>query len=203
MKVSPRLVEGIGLAFLSALVMPLMMLNIFSGLVGGIWLAILGKWKLIGAGLLLSFAMPWAYAIISLPAFGLAALAILAKEKGSKINLFVLGFLSSIYNYVLLSLWNIVVLSNYLRGTESGSFVPHLLWAYSIAMAPLGYMASKEPPDSTGTTIGLFFAEVCFIILAISWFFRIPFKSSILIISVLIIILSFIISIFTVSPKSE
>lgn len=32
MKVSPRLVEGIGFAFLSALVMPLVVLNIFSGL---------------------------------------------------------------------------------------------------------------------------------------------------------------------------
>ena len=34
-------------------------------------------------------------------------------------------------------------------------------------MAPLSYMASKEPPDSAGTSMGLLFVQLGFVLLTI------------------------------------
>jgi len=202
MKMSSGLTTEIGSAFLSIIVMPLIILNIFSGIVGGIWLAIIGQWKLIIAGLLLSIVMPYIYAIVSLPGIGLSVVAVSAGEKGSKLGVLILSFLSSIYDYALLSVWSLFVLLFFIQRMESGSFIPYLLWAYSTVMAPLGFMASKEPPDSTGTSLGLFFVEICFIVLAILWILSIPFNSTILIISCLVIVFSLIVSILAVSTVS-
>jgi len=182
--------------------MPLIILNIFSGIAGGIWLIIIGQWKLIVAGLIFSSIMPWIYAIINLPEIGLGFLAASAWEKGSKLNFSILGFLGSIYNYAVLSIWSLFVLLFIIQRIESGNFVPYFLWAYSTIMAPLGYMASKEPPDSTGTSMGLFFTEIYFIVLAILWILSIPFKSIILITSCLIIFFSLIVIIIAVSEMS-
>lgn len=199
---SSGLTTEIGSAFLSIIMMPLIILNIFSGIVGGIWLAIIGQWKLIGAGLLLSVAMPFFYSIVNLPGIGLGVLAVSAGKKGSKVGFSILAFLASIYNYALLSVWSASVLLFIIQRMESGSFIPYLLWAYSTVMAPLGYMASKEPPDSTGTSMGLFFAEICFIVLAILWIISIPFNSTRLITACLVIVFSLTVTILSVSEMS-
>jgi hypothetical protein len=184
----------VGSAFATMILMPLIILNIFSGIVGGIWLAIIGQWKLIVAGLVLSFVMPWIYSIVSLPAMGLGMLASSAGERGYKISAFILISLASIYNYALLAGWTLLVLLFFIRNIESGSFVPYLLGGYATAMSPLGYMASKEPPDSTGTSLGFLLAEICFIVLAVLWILSVPFKSTIIIISSLVIVFALVVS---------
>ena len=60
-------------------------------------------------------------------------------------------------------------------------------------MAPLGYMAKGEGPDSTGTSLGLVFAEISFLVLASLWYFDAYFDT--LRVTFLCLVLAF--SIFT------
>jgi len=47
--------------------LPIMILNMVGGIIGGIWLAILGEWGLIGIGILLMFTSHWILAILMMP----------------------------------------------------------------------------------------------------------------------------------------
>lgn len=192
----------VGSAFVSMVVMPLIVLNLFSVIVGGIWLAIIGQWWTIGQGLVFGFVMPWIYAIVILPSLGLSALAVKAADRGNKPYVVILSFIVSMFNYILIAIWGFLIFSFFARSIGSNSYVPYLLWIYSTTMAPLGFMASKEPPDSTGTSIGLFFAQLNFIALTILWFLSARWYVVSVTIASLIIAFSLIIAVSAASMMS-
>lgn len=144
----------------------LIMANFFSGIVGGLWLAFSGGLSLVLYGIVLSIIMPWGYTLAALPQMGLAALLVNFVEKGNKLIVSILGFTTSVYGNFILALWTIFVFEVLVK-SQPQSLIPLLLWGYSTTMAPLSYMASKEPPDSTGTSMGLLFAQLSFILLTI------------------------------------
>jgi len=161
----------IGMGTISVLVTIIIILNFLSGIVGGIWLAILGHWGSIGWGFGLGFIMPWAFTIASLPAMGLGVLLAFLMEKGSKTFTAIIGFSTSLYSNVLMAAWVIFVFGFFMGRADSKSFIPYLLWGYSAMMAPLAYMASKEPPDSVGTSMGVLFSQLCYFVWVMHFFF--------------------------------
>ena len=165
-----KLAANVGMATFSLIIMIVTFLNFISGIVGGIWLAILGHWGSIGIGFGLGFVMPWIWTIASIPAMGLGFVLAFFAEKGSKTFTGILVFLTSIYNNALLALWVIWVFGFFMSRADSKSLIPYLLWGYSVMMAPLTYMASKEPSDSMGTTRGVFFAQLCYLIWVLFYF---------------------------------
>ncbi len=160
---------AVGGAIISVLVTILIILNFLSGIVGGIWLAIEGQWRTIGWGFGLGFAMPFAWMLASLPTMGLVLLVGAFAEKGSRFFAGVIGFLGSLYSNTLISLWVFYVFVFFMGRSAAGSQFAYLFWAYSTMMAPLSYMASKEPPDSIGTSLGLFCAQLLFLVLSLLW----------------------------------
>lgn len=144
----------------------LIAVNFFSGIIGGLWLVFSGGLFLVLYGIVLSIVMPWAYTVAFLPQMGLAALLVKPMEMGNKLLVLILGFLASSYGNLILAIWTVFVFEN-LVVQPRYSFIPLLLWGYSTMMAPLSYMASKEPPDSTGTSMGLLFAQLSFVLLTI------------------------------------
>jgi hypothetical protein len=161
---------SVGSAFISIIVTILIALNCLSGIVGGIWLAIKGQWGLIAWGFVLGFVMPWAWTLASLPSMGLAFLVGLLADKGSRVFTTVFGFLSSIYSNILVAFWVFYVFGFFMGRGSPDTYIPYLLWGYSAMMAPLSYMASKEPPDNIGTSLGLFCAQLSFFTLTLFWF---------------------------------
>ena len=75
-------------------VVPLSLLNIFGGVVSGVWLAILGEWRVIGTGVLALFVSGMALGLAMMPGliFSLPAAAML--ERGNKIGGYIFTFLS-------------------------------------------------------------------------------------------------------------
>lgn len=188
----------VGTATISFIATIVMILNFFSGIVGGIWLGILGHWGSIGIGFGLGFAMPWIYSLASLPAMGLGVVLAFFAERGSKTFTGILGFLTSIYNNALLAVWVIWVFGFFMGRAEAKSFIPYLLWGYSTMMAPLSYMASKEPPDSMGTTLGVFFAQLCYLIWVLFFFFGktfLPWLYTIIVVGVLFSLFAIVLAI--------
>jgi len=144
----------------------LVIINFFSGIIGGIWLALSGGLSLVIYGIILSIAMPWAYTIAFLPQMGSMLLLSKLEESGNKILVAIFGFIVSIYGNIILAIWSVIVFENLVVG-RSQHILPLLFWSYSTVMAPLSYMVSKEPPDSTGTSMGLLFAQLSFILLTV------------------------------------
>ncbi len=160
-----------GLA-LKGLVTLLVFINAFSGIVGGIWLAIIGQWGTILAGFGYSFIMPFIYGLVILPNMGLLLLLSKAVEKRNKFFTGLLGLVSGLYTYGVLGFWVMLVFSNFVLKAELKDFFPLLLWGYSTAMAPLSYMASKEGDDNS-SGFALLFAQVMYLVMTLIWFFGI------------------------------
>lgn len=157
----------------TALVTMLFFLNVFAGLIGGIWLAFLGQWGVLLIGFLYSIAMPFVYSILALPNMGIAFLLMKAVESRNKFFTGLLGLISTLYTYGLFTWWVIIVFAAFVLEAGVTDFIPLLLWGYSTVMAPLSYMASQEGEDDS-SGFALLFAQVMYLVVVIIWFFGIP-----------------------------
>lgn len=153
------------------LCIPIIILNFVGGIVGGIWLAFLGEWKLIGIGILLLFTFHWVLAIFMMPSLPLAGLAALFFEKNNPLG-YVLAYISQLYTNLLVigtCALAFFVCSSYYTGSISFSYMPYLLWSWGMALGPWQYFASKEP-DNEYSAITLFSASVFYLLFIISMF---------------------------------
>jgi len=179
-------------AALSLTLVILWALNVFSGIVSGVWLAVIGEWRLIGVGIMMSLAMPWAFMIVMLPQLGLMGLLGPVVDRGKTFLLWPVGFLTSLYGNTVIGVWVFLVFLVFSAHMGNGNHIPLLLWGYATSMAPLAYMASKEPPDSTGTNVGLLLAQLAYVLLVILHYSVDSFKVSIVGVSCLISVCSLV-----------
>jgi hypothetical protein len=193
----------VGLGALSAIMTILVAFNFLSGIVGGIWLALRGEWGSIGWGLLLAFTMPWLWTIASLPAMGMTLLVVRLAEGRHRVFTAVLGFLSALYSNAVVALWVILVFSFFMRRSASDSRIVYLLWGYSTMMAPLSYMASKEPPDSTGTSLGMLCAQLSFFLVTLLWYLETEFRTVVLALSAMIVCFSLFAVLLSMSSETS
>jgi hypothetical protein len=157
---------------MTAVSVPLMILNVFGGIVAGIWLAILGKWGVIGWGIAAMIFGPWIVSLGMLPGLLFAGPAVLL-EKRLKASLYFFAFLGSIYTAAVLVVWCMGVLWFFVTKAEAhsiGSLVPVLLWAYGIATGTLSYLAQKDAQGGSGAgaLVATFFAQLGFVIVVIA-----------------------------------
>ena len=165
-----KVLSFVGGAFWATLVITIAFLNYFSGIVAGIWLAILGHWSAIGYGILLSIMMPTAYTIIALPTMLIAPLMMYFIRKNNRLLASIFAFINVLYEKTIIIFWVFLVFRYFTAEATSASFIPLLLLGYSTTLGPLGYMASHEPQGSIGTSMGMFLAIVSYVALVIMWF---------------------------------
>ena len=157
-------------AFIALLVLPFTLLNILGWLVAFVWLAILGQWKEIGIGFAASIGMPLLFPIIDLPNTGFMFAYAYLVGKDFRVLALPFAFLASLWSNLLVMAWCSSISFYYARVSDSENYIPLLLWGYSVAMAPLAYMA-KFDADNPFTRFFLFIAQilciglvVCFVI---------------------------------------
>ncbi|MDB4618240.1 hypothetical protein OAG53_01045 [Akkermansiaceae bacterium] len=148
---------------LTALTIPLVLMNLLGGLVSGIWLAFLGEWKAIGFGILLLIISSFAIGIAMLPGLLFAAPAAAAIEKSNNaLGIFFAG-LSSIYTGVVMFGWAMFVFLFFNKISDSASVIPMLLWSYGAVTGPWAHMAQKDEQASGGRGNSLAFIPVFFL----------------------------------------
>lgn len=155
---------------LSILIIPVMLLNVGGGIVGGIWLAFRGEWRLIITGIVLAAISPWILSILMLPSLGIGMVAMMFKER--KWVLYVLGFFSQVYTNVLIMgtcLLAFFICARHKSGEVDFSAIPYLLWSWGMALGPWQYFASKEP-DNEFSGITLLCATLLYFVFLISLF---------------------------------
>ena len=152
--------------FAAALAVPLGLLNMLGGIIAGIWLAVLGKWGIIGYGVAALFVSGFGLGIAMMPGLLFAAPAAVLHEKGNKLGFYFFGFLGALYTVAVLTAWCIAVLYFFARQADSGSIIPILLWSYGVATGPIGWLAQKEAQGGggEGAMISTFFAQVAYVI---------------------------------------
>jgi hypothetical protein len=151
------IVAIIGSVF-GVLSLPLFLLNMFGGVVSGIWLMVLGRWGEFVLGIFILFGGSFLIGLVLLPSFGVqSAAAVLMKNKRPIISAILL-FLGCLWTYVVMYLWCGVIFSRMVEGAE-GHMIPLALWGYANAVGPWGYMASKDR-EASGSTIAVFAAQL-------------------------------------------
>ncbi len=140
---------------ITALMVPILILNILGGIVGGIWLMIAGEWSLLIGGL---FYMMFGAMIISLllmPGLLFAVPATTFAEKGKFTLFYIFSLLSIAYTYGLIAVSTYYV-ADVALSPQSAPLWASLLWLYAVVLAPWQYMAFKER-DNIFTGMTTFF----------------------------------------------
>ena len=127
-----------------AAAVPLSLVNIFGGVVSGIWLAILGEWGVIGTGILTLLFVPLLLGFALMPGliFSIPAMALFGR--GNKVGGYILVFLDLIYTYGILISWSLSVLIYYTEQASNASLIPILFWSYGVATGPIIFLAFKD-----------------------------------------------------------
>jgi hypothetical protein len=145
------------MAIIEALSAPIMFLNMFGGIIAGIWLIIIGKWAALGIAIASAFVSHFAIGFTMLPAGFISAIAFTRLKKGTGILGHFILLCASIYTFAILWYWSVFIFGVFHAyiGPNGAGKIPLMLMAYSVATAPVGYLASKEG-DSPATTIATF-----------------------------------------------
>jgi hypothetical protein len=153
---------------ITALSIPLMILNMLGGIVSGIWLAILGEWGAVGTGILLFFISTWLLSFALIPSLLFAAPAAYCADKGKTFGLVCFGALTSIYTLGLVTVWCCSILFLFVKDATVSSLIPRLIWSYGVATGPWTYMASKdqgEGGEGFASTMAVFLAELAYLVI--------------------------------------
>lgn len=164
----------------------ILILNFFSGIIGGLWILFVGGWKLIVSGIVISVLMPYGWSIVSMPQLALTPFLIKAEERGNKFWVATFGFIANFYGNVLIVLWISFSLNFFMEYRSQYPLIPLLLLGYSVALGPLQYMAQKEGPESSGSFMGVFLAQIVYIVPAVIVLFGGVISLTILIVIALI-----------------
>jgi hypothetical protein len=150
---------------------PIMFLNMGSGIAGGIWLAILGEWQLLGIGIFLLFISHWILSLLMIPSLPISGLAVHLYEKKNPLR-HIMGYISQLYTnflIVLTCVFAFILCSRFYSGPIGFGLIPYLLWSWGMALGPWQFFASKEP-DNEFSMITLFSASVFYLLFLISLF---------------------------------
>ena len=138
-------------ALITALLIPLMILNLLGGLVSGMRVGGLGEWGAVGWGVLFFFVSTGLLGFVLAPSLLLAAPAIHNAEKGNAFAFFFFSALSNIYTFGVITVWCCGILFLFVKDATASSLVPRLIWSYGVATGPLAYMASRDPEGSASS----------------------------------------------------
>jgi len=168
------------IAILTALTVPIMILNILGGVVSGIWLAILGEWGEIIRGIIFIVVSGFAISFALMPSLLFAGPAVMAIEKGKKTLGVFFGFLSVLYTVILITVWCVWIMWLFVSSATADSFIPLLIWSYGVALAPWMWLAQKDQQGGGGNEYSIFttfFAQISYIIAMLMFFFGATFRT--------------------------
>lgn len=156
------------MGFVTALSIPLMILNILGEIVSGIWLAFLGEWGAVGMGILFFFVSSGLLGFALIPSLLFAAPAAMCAENGKTFGLICFGALSSLYTLGLITVWCCGILFLFVKDAASCSLIPRLIWSYGVATGPWVYMAYKnqgQGGEGFTSTMATFLAELAYVVI--------------------------------------
>ena len=122
--------------------LPLLILNLVSGILGGIWLAVLGEWNVVVVGIVLTLCGKFLVSLLLMPSLILLAPFFAIKKLAESVFVAVpLTILSVTYTYFVMGLWAIGIFWYFSKQVNENAAIPVVFWSYSIATAVWSYLA--------------------------------------------------------------
>ena len=133
-------------SILIILFLPIMILNFFGGVIGGIWLMILGEWGAVGIALGAALFGAFFCSFLLMPGFLFTVPGVALYQKRGVLRLisYPLLFLGLLWTFMVMSIWALGIFHSFLDKSDSTSLVPMMLVAYGAASGPWSYMAQQE-----------------------------------------------------------
>jgi hypothetical protein len=154
-----------------ALSTPLLILNWTAGIVGGIWLTVIGDWGTVGYGVLIILFGMFALTFLVSPGLLIALLGVKLHERHRLLS-YPFYFGAGLYNFTVMTAWCVLIFAFFISRPHVASW-PYILWAYALATSAWAAMAEGEiKTDPTSN--------------AMMWVSGVQFGSLALMISVLI-----------------
>ena len=158
-------------AIISLVSLPLMILNMFGGIISGIWLMILGHWSQFGLGIFILLAGSFLLGLVIMPSIPLELGGVALMSKGKPILATPLLLAANAWIFFVIYLWCGTVFSIMVSGAN-GHIVPSALWGYASAVGPWAYMASKGGNKETGSMLGVLSAQLGCVSMMVGVLFR-------------------------------
>lgn len=158
---------------MAGLTLPLMLLNVFGGIVSGIWLAILGQWWAIGIGLAAIIAHMFVTAPVMLlgVVFGAPGAALISRGH----NVLALPFLllTQLWTYGIIAIWCIASFHYFMSNADHRTYIPLLIWSYGVATGPWANLSQRELRAGGGEAglMATFFAQMAYVVTALALVF--------------------------------
>ena len=129
---------------LKPLILPFTLVTVCGVVVGVVWLAILGKWSVLGNGLFLILGSVPVLMLARSPeiVIGLCARPFLQRRRWS--CGFLLLWLGMLYSDAIVSVWCLTVVVFFVKAAGINATLPALLLAYGVTISPLLYMTSMD-----------------------------------------------------------
>ena len=137
--------------FMGACVGPLMFLNIIGPVIAGLWLAVLGRWGLIGWGVLIVGLGTTCLWLAMIPGWllGMPGVRFISRGRYGLAAMFMSA--AGLYDIAVITMWCVGVLTFFGLRADATPLLPVLVWSYSVATAPISHMAKGEDPSSVRT----------------------------------------------------
>jgi len=125
---------------------PIFILNFFGGIIGGIWLMILGEWGAVGIALAVALFGAFFCGFLSMPGllFSAPGVALYQKKGILRLISYPLLFLGLLWTFMVMSIWALGIFHIFLDKSDSTTLVPMMLVAFGAATGPWSYMAQQE-----------------------------------------------------------
>lgn len=153
---------------------PLGLLNVLVGMVAGSRLAILGRWDLLGFGLLaILIAGLVAAGFARRPGLLLDVPAVARRRPAHPLWIGCLSVLGSVYRVAVVTGWCLGILG-FFAWRGSGNEAAALAWSYAIAAGPIVWMDQNEIQGGGGrhAAVITLFAQVAYVLVVLGMVFR-------------------------------
>ena len=116
--------------------LPIMVLNVFGFIISGVWLLVIGQWRSVVVGVLITMVAPFALGLAIFPGMIFHGPTVYFAERKVTIGVYCFGFLSSIYIYTIIAVWCTGITFYFIRNASPLAFWPLLIWSYGVATSP-------------------------------------------------------------------
>ena len=174
----------------SAVSIPILVMNIVSGIVGGLWLAVLKEWQLIIFGIVWMLFSHWIISLFLIIRMPIEAAVLYFFEKDNKFMQYMFAYLSILYTNLLIigtCAFSFFYCLSYAENSSIITIIPYLLWSWGMALGP--WRNSIEQSEDNETEVfTVFFASFFYLLFLVS----LPVSSAINTIVVTLFILTFV-----------
>jgi hypothetical protein len=163
-------------AFLGGLLMTMMfivsIINISAGIIGGIWILLLGQWSMIVQGILYGIISPFILGMVLVVGLIFGGPGMILLEKRKYISGYLLLLLSSVFDMIIIFVSVMYIFGIFASMSLEINFIPVLLFAYAVSFSPWSYMAQKDASAGNGNSkVQIIWGQIGFLLgLAFTFF---------------------------------